>query len=113
MNACIYILRSGHRRPSPAGELCTVREELPRPRHRWLRNGTEIKKAYIEEISKKLNGKQRAAILEFMEATGITYDDMAYCARVSVNTVRGWANERAPAHWDELEKLGLLKPEDL
>ena len=113
MNACIYILRTGHKRPCPPGELCTVRVELPKPKHRWMRNGTEIKREYRERVSKKLNGKQAAAFLAFLEDSGLTYEDIAYHAEVTVGTVRKWARECSPAQWDKLEKLGLLKPEDL
>lgn len=32
MTACVYILRTGHRRPCPPGEGCTVREDAVRER---------------------------------------------------------------------------------
>ncbi len=47
MPACVYILRTGRRRPCPAGEGCTVRSPMPQGFSSYRRRHRAIIEAFM------------------------------------------------------------------
>lgn len=60
-----------------------------------------------------LQGKQSAAMLDFMLQTGYTAADIADKLHLHRDTVRAWVREAAFANWDDLAAIGLVKHDDV
>lgn len=111
MVACDYIGCTGHRRPCKPGSLCTVRRPIAEKHNTW--SSTSTKRRYRERVSKTLNGKQSAVILEFMQKNGYTTSKMAEVLHLHRETIRCWVREASFANWDDLAAIGLIKPDDV
>ena len=111
--ACGYMLRTGSRRPSPPGKLCSVRRVLERPKNTSYKYDPEVSKTYHAHAKAVLQGKQRQAITEFMQRTGYSSKDIARQLGISSGTVRKWVSEHQFANWKWLEAIGLPKPPDM
>lgn len=111
--ACGYILRTGTKRPSPPGKLCSVRKPLERPKNVSYKYDPEQSKRYHAHVRAVLQGKQRNTITEFMKRTGYDRRDIARQIGVSPETVRKWLSEHQFANWKLLEVIGLPKPPDM
>lgn len=111
--ACYYIGYTNKRRPCPAGRLCSVRIELERPKNITYKYDPDSARAYYLHCKAVLNGKQRAAITEFMQRTGETKKSIARLLGISPETVRKWIAEYQFANWSALAAIGLEKPPDM
>lgn len=69
--------------------------------------------AYRQRLRERLQGRQRAAILAWLEAMQITQLEAAELVGVSYRCFSGWATENSPAKWDKMAAAGCRRPEGL
>lgn len=89
----------------PKGKETSELEEYDKERLR--------KKRAREANRAKLQGRQRAVIMEYKIANNASCRDIAERIGIHESTVQKWCNEYQPARWDLLEKIGIKKPEGL
>ena len=71
------------------------------------------KRQRARELQEKAQGRQRAAIVAYKEATGDSNYQISLKIGIHESTVNKWANEYVPADWSKLAILGIQKPEGL
>ena len=71
------------------------------------------RKAAAQEYKAKANGRQRAVIIAYKEATGDSNYEISKKIGISEGRVQKWITEYAPANWDKLAIIGISKPEGL
>ena len=64
-------------------------------------------------LREKSQGRQRAAIMAYKEATGDSNYEISKKIGVSESVVQKWTIEYSPANWEKLAILGIEKPEGL
>ena len=82
------------------------------PEERYERE-KDRKRQTAKELQEKAQGRQRAAIMAYKEATGDSNYKISLKIGVHESTINKWVNEYAPANWDKLAILGVAKPEGL
>lgn len=66
-----------------------------------------------ERFREILNGRQRAAIVAYKEANGLSNRGLAAKLGVTESRVAKWVAEYVHADWDVLATVGIKKPEDI
>lgn len=73
----------------------------------------ERRRKAAREFREKSQGRQRAVLLAYKEATGENNYEIAEKIGISESRFRKWLTEYAPANWDKLAIIGVEKPEGL
>lgn len=61
----------------------------------------------------KANGRQRAVIIAYKEAHGLSNSSLGDKIGVCESTINKWVTEYVPSDWNKLAILGIKKPEGL
>lgn len=71
------------------------------------------KRETARKYREKAQGRQRAAIMAYKEATGDSNYQISLKIGISESHIQKWVNEYVPANWDKLAIIGIEKPEGL
>lgn len=105
---------SAYSKKQASSEIKPKKEKKPpmTPEERYEHDKAR-KRQRARELQEKAQGRQRAAIAAYKEATGDSNYQISLKIGVHESTVNKWANEYVPADWSKLAILGIQKPEGL
>ena len=113
-NAAIYEHKIPEKKPKPAPTQPPKKEKKPplTQEEIYEREKNRKREAAVR-LREKAQGRQRAAIAAYKQATGDSNYQISLKIGVSESSVAKWANEYAPANWGKLAILGIEKPTGL